>query len=346
VLPAASAAPVVTIPLDPGYVELSLRPSNSGALQTYSPLTADPYATPVAVGFGSTVTFTVPAELASSDATLDVSITVDDPADVPDGSNNAVYSRVVDDPLVEQPLVVADLGGGTFEVTMPADDGVHGPEAILHLGALEPTVGTPGTVFIDPAHWRLALTSGGPASATLTSQVVAVACPPDSGQSGCPTTATKVPWGSELQFSLPTGSKLTQLGVTDFRAMAHPTFTRRQDVTVWPTNQGTRWSFLASADGRTATLHMSGVVLPPGSYLVTIAIGDTIPPATPGLVAHVAVPIEIVAADNAGLRSNTDWNEVREDDGTSPLVPLGAGMVLVAGVGSVAVLRRRTSPQE
>ncbi len=201
-LPAASAAPAVTISLDPGYVELSLRPSNGGALLTSS-LSADPYATPVAVGFGGTVTFTVPAELASSDATLDVSISVDDPADVPDGSNAAIYSRVIDDPLVEQPLVVADLGGGTFRVTMPADDGVHGPEAVLALGPLEPTVGTPGTVFIDPAHWRLALSSGGPASATLTSQIVAVACPPDSGQPGCPTTATRVPWGVSCSSRCP-----------------------------------------------------------------------------------------------------------------------------------------------
>jgi hypothetical protein len=340
--PAAGAAPAVTIPLDPGYVELSLRPSNGGALQPYSSL-SDPYATPVGARFGGTVTFTVPAELTSTDPTLDVTVIVDDPADVPDGSNDATYSRVVDDPLVEQPLVVADLGGGTFEVTMPADGGVHGPEAVLALGPLEPTANTPGTVFIDPAHWRLALTSGGPASATLTSQIVAVACPPGSVQPGCPTTATRVPWGGQLQFSLPTGSKLSQLGVTDLRGMAQPVFTREQDVTVWPTTQGSSWNYLTSADGRTATLAMFGLTDPLGKYVVTVAIGNAAAPATPGLIAFVAVPIEIVAADNAGLRSNTGWGESDEPSGSpsAPLVALGGTMIIVAGVTGAVVVRRR-----
>jgi MYXO-CTERM domain-containing protein len=55
-----------------------------------------------------------------------------------------------------------------------------------------------------------------------------------------------------------------------------------------------------------------------------------------------------VTAANAGLRSNTGWVEDGADapGGSSSLIPIGAGMVLVAGVGAVAVLRRRTAPQE
>ncbi|HVD27409.1 MAG TPA: hypothetical protein VNC79_02775, partial [Mycobacteriales bacterium] len=69
-------------------------------------------------------------------------------------------------------------------------------------------------------------------------------------------------------------------------------------------------------------------------------------PATPGLVAFVAVPIEIVAADNAGLRSNTGWGETDEPSGSSsvPLVALGSGMMLVAGITGAVVVRRRRVP--
>ena len=340
--PAAQAASTVTIPLDPGSVELSLRPSNGGALQNYS-VPTDAYATPVSARFGGTVTFTVPPRLASADATSNVTVRVDDPA-VPDGSNVAIYSRIVSDPLVEQPLVVADLGGGTFQVTMPADDGVHGPEAVLSLGALVPTGGTPGTTFIDPAHWRLALSSSGPASATLTSQIIAVACAPNAGQPGCPTTATKVPWGGELQFTLPTGSRLDQLGVATLIGMAQPGFMPAQDLTSWPPSSSPYgWNYTTSADGRTATLLMAGPDLPPGKYFVTIALGDRA--TTPELIAYVGVPVEIVKTPNEGLRSNTGWGEHqgRAPAGTSPLVPIGATMIVVAGASTALVLRRRTS---
>jgi hypothetical protein len=342
--PAAQAAPATVITLDPGSVELSLRPSNGGALQTYSAPT-DAFATPVSARFGGSVTFTIPPRLASADAVLNVTVRVDDPA-VPDGSNVAIYSRIVSDPLVEQPLVVADLGGGTFQVTMPADDGVHGPEAVLSLGPLVPTAGTPGTTFIDPAHWRLALSSSGPASATLTSQIIAVACAPNAGQSGCPTAATKVPWGGELQFTLPTGSKLDELGVTTLNGMAQPGFMPAQDLTSWPPSSSPYgWNYTTSADGRTATLLMFGPDLQPGKYVVTIAVGDRA--GTPELIAYVGVPVEIVRAPNQGLRSNTGWgeHEAQAPAGTSPLVPIGATMILTAGAGTALVLRRRTASQ-
>jgi hypothetical protein len=200
---------------------------------------------------------------------------------------------------------------------------------------LDPTVGA-GATFVDPGQFHLDLSAGGPASVDLPAQLWVDAtrpCGPCSADAS-------VRAGSPFDVTLPVASLISASGIPDFSSSA---FSLRAADKEWlGDGPYTPLTGTLSSDARTVTL-----TLPPGTaagrYQLEIVLGN----AGVAVFAVSHLLLDVTAA-NMGLRSNTGWGESTPgtDGGVSPLVPIGAVMVLGAGAATVTVLRRRTSPQE
>ena len=336
-VPSAGAAPAATIPLDPAEVQLYVHSDqNGGALSVSDPLGSDTL-TPVASGYGGSVTFTVPPELTLPNPLPEVELalapTVEDPP-------TKTYSTGA--ALVADRLTVTDVGGGTFRVNSPADNGTDGDIGFLAFTDLaeDPAVVGPGVTHSFPALFVLNLAAGVVTPVSLTSQLVAVSAVPC--WTGCPDVATVAP-GATFAVTLPSTSKLSAgLGLVDFSTSGFALVPL--DSTGLPTGTPTPLTGTVSPDGLTATLTVPAG-LAPGRYDLEVALAD----GTGDLVSVTSVHLTVAAAaapttpvHNAGLRSNTGWGEETDQASVvSPLVGLGAGMVLAAGVSAGAVLRSR-----
>lgn len=335
-LPAASAAPATTIALNPASVELILHSTkNLGLLPVASPVPDDPFMT-VPVGYGGSVTFTIPPQLSSPTPIPYVQLGL---APAAGSSVTRLYTSTATVPADR--LTVTDLGSGKFQVDIPADDGTNGPSGHLAVTPLTSTVGA-GAQFVDPAQFWLDLSGGGPASVDLPAQLVVNAGSPCGP---CQADAS-VRAGSPFDVTLPVASLISASGIPDLSSSAFSFRTADQNWLAVGT--ATSLTGTLSSDARTVTL-----TLPPGTaggrYELDVVLGD----ATAAVIAMAPVLLDVTAANpdvrsNTGLRSDTgvEGSDAAPAGGASALVPLGAAMVLVAGVGSVAVLRRRTSSQE
>lgn len=335
-LPAAVAAPATTITLDPASVELILHSTNNlGVLPVTSPVPDDAFMT-VPVGYGGSVTFTIPPQLSSPTPIPHVQLGLAPAAGSP--ATRLYTSTAI---LPADRLAVTDLGGGTFEVDIPLDDGTNGPSGHLAVTPLTSTVGA-GAQFVDPAQFFLDLSGGGPVSVNLPAQLVVNAglpCGP------CQANAS-VQAGTPFDVTLPAGSLISASGIPDLSSSAFSLRAADQDwLAVGP---ATPLTGSLSSDRRRVTLTLPAGTAG-GRYELDVVLGD----ATTAVVAMAPVLLDVTAATtgaraNAGLRSDTGVEGVVAGPagGVSALVPLGAAMVLVAGVGSVTVLRRRASSQE
>jgi hypothetical protein len=350
--PAADAATGVVIPLDPPEVMVSLYPvENTGPL-TIQDAQDDrqPAGTPVAVQWGGAVTVQLPAHLDGSGMTvsLDLAPTADD----------SPTRSLASDATAPDTLVVTDLGGGKFRIDLPADDSTDGPVGLLSIGSV--TSSDAGILVPDMLQYELGFRAGADPVVALSPQVLAVATVPCALTSTKPCPPFRVTAGATIGLTVPARSRLRELGLGTLDGLrlglvpldAHgdPTGGALIDLTDRPGNVSVADSYHATvrlpADTRAGTYGLVLVQATGTSGSLSITVGELrvlaapVPRVTP--VRRMA-PVRAVPAVNVGLRSETGWDRVsaaRSETGGAPLIPVGAGMVLL-GAGGVAALRPR-----
>jgi hypothetical protein len=347
----AVAATGVVIPLEPTEVALSAVPvENFGVMDPMADPNAGITPTSVAVQYGGTITVDLPAQL--DDSAVEAQLVFADDGDtLPD----PVYSSSLA-PADPNHLTISGEGSGTITINLPADDPVAGDEATLYLQPLTSTLG-PAFTFYDPVFYDLGFVPAGdaaaPAARTVEPELVAfsqVPCEISSGtRCAFPTPVTA---GSTVGLDLTSGSVLRELGLTDLTGVQ--VGLAALDANGDPT--GAAVELTAQVDGSTATFVVPADTAA-GSYGLVIA-----QPTSTGAVSVVLVEIAVVAEEavvappaaapttpaatvvNAGLRSNTGVEAVETGSTGSVAIAAGAGMLVLAGVGGVAVARNRRRP--
>ncbi|ADB74266.1 hypothetical protein [Geodermatophilus obscurus] len=348
IAPTAGAATGVVIPLEPSEVALTAFPVENvgGAMDPM----ADPDAgafTPVPVQYSGSITVDLPAELDGSGA-VDVQLVFAD--EDGNGSPDATYDS--------SDLAVAATAG-SVTVTLPADDPIAGDDATLTVEPITDTLG-PALTFYDPVYYELGFVPtgdpGAPAAQTVTPELVAYSQVPCGVTTGdrCPF-PTPVTVGSAVTLDLTASSVLRELGLSDLTGVL--VGLEELDNRGFPTGAAPV-ELTAQVNGSTAS-----VVIPadtaPGAYFLVVA-QQTPSGATSELnveitvIAEEAAPVVPPAAApttsaapavvNAGLRSNTGVEVVETGSAGTVAVAAGAGMLVLAGVGGVAVARTRRRP--
>ncbi|RBY94684.1 hypothetical protein DQ244_05245 [Blastococcus sp. TBT05-19] len=342
--PAAAAAPVSTLPLEPPTAEVHLRPQETiGKLPVAAPpSTAPDTVTPMHHQWGATSRLLLPTDVDASAMVVELELSPSMGA-VP----TRTYSTRPATPPADQ-LVVNDLGAGPFtgvtqyEVVMPAYDAANPTNGRLVFAGLDTTAGA-GVTMIDPLAYHLQFAGSGGIIQYHVPQVVVSAqerCPVGSATRCTP--PVPVTAGSALTLTVPATSRLAALG---FGTFGVTTFSLEGlDGSGAHNGELAQFGATSVAADRSAVTLTIPAETPAGTYRLTVANGlDTTIYGTDTLsrVAFDRVELQVSAAANRGLKSNTGWGESTEDGGTSGLVPLGAGMVLLAGLTTVVVLRRR-----
>jgi hypothetical protein len=345
-LASASAAAVVSVPLDPDQVGVSLYPvENTGPLSAQQLSAgglfgggASPAFTPVSTEWGGAVVIQLPTWIDASamTVTLDLSSTQD-------GNPTRTYSTTAAPP---DQLTVTDLGGESFRVDLPADDAVNGPYGMLNFDALDsadPRFMTGGGV-----DYALQFTGSGSSVATLAPQIMALAplgCTSLGG--GCP--PVEVDAGGKLLLSVPAGSVLRALGLgtLDDMVLALEPEDANGDPTGDPVMLTDNPALVTVTDSFHATVTIPASTKG-GSYALTL-IQST---GTAGALSINFGELQVKGRPaaprivNAGLISNTGWVEPAPAAGpvaasSTPMIAAGAGMLGLAGVGIAVAVRGR-----
>jgi hypothetical protein len=342
----AGAATGVVIPLEPAEVALSAFPADS--LAAMDPM-ADPTSTvfaPVSVQYSGTITVDLPAEL--DDSAVGAELVFDDNGD---GVPEATYSSSLA-PTDPNFLAVAGQGTGSITVTLPADDPIAGDAATLLLEPLTSTLG-PAFTFYDPVFYDLAFDGTTPA-VTVEPELVALSQVPCDFTSGtrCPF-PTPVTAGSTVTLDLTAGSALRELGLTDLTgaqaalqqldADGFPTGAAPVELTLQVT--GSTASFVLPAGTAAGSYALVVVQQTPAGGLSVFNVELTVEAEAVVVVPPAAAPTTpATTVVNAGLRSNTGVEVVETGSTGTVAVATGAGLLLLAGVGGVAVARTRRRP--
>jgi hypothetical protein len=286
----------------------------------------------VDVQYGGTVVVRLPALVDASAAVVSLGVLAEDPEADPH-----VYST---DPAAVDPLAVADLGGNEFAVTLPADDGVHGPEAFLTFDGLAGT--DPGIADVYPLDYHLAFTGTGTSTVTLEPSVglfSAASCA--IGDSTCP--GTEVQAGASFDLTVPASSLLRTL---DFGRLDTAQLGLVREDDDWETaeeyDSAENAGLLTRHDASSATVNLPAD-MGLGRYYGAVVEGDPFD----GGYAMTAFEIDVAPVPlNAGLHSDTGWVEdVREASAGSTKAVAGIAMLVVAGlITVVAVAPRRRPP--
>jgi hypothetical protein len=339
-LPSAVAAPATVIPLTPPEVWVM-----AYAVENTGPLAADmaqeePVVTAqVPVEWTGSIVVQLPPLLdgAAMDVSLDLMATED-------GAVTRTYGTTLTAPNA---LVVTDLGGGKYGVALPADDTLNGPFGLLSFAGLSST--ETGIDVMAPLDYSVEFTGTGVSVANVAPQILAIAqvpCPLTSA-TRCP--AIPVDAGEQFGITVPPSSLLRTLGLGTLDDMALGLDALDADgmatgaETIVLTDDPTLVT-LADPYNATVTLPAS---TPGGTYGLTLvqATGTAgSVSVTFGELQVTGVPAPAPRVVNAGLSSHTGWGEDARpaaDPGLSPLVAVGAGLMLAAGVGAGAALRRR-----
>jgi hypothetical protein len=285
------------------------------------------------VEYGGTAVVRLPPLVDASATEVSLAVLADDPDDDP-----RVYST---DPAAVDPLVVADLGGNEFEVTLPADDGVFGPEAYLTFDGLAAT--DPAIADVSPLDYYLEFTGTGVSTVTLEPTVGLFASASCSIASYDPCPGTDVQAGKSFDLTVPPTSLLRTLNFG------------RLDTAEVALNSDSSSSddyYYSGDDAGLLTRHGADSVsvnLPAdtgaGPYLGFVMEGD---PFSSGYV-MTSFQVDVAAVThNAGLHSNTGWvDDVRDASAGSTKAVAGIAMLVVAGlIAVVAVAPRRRPPAE
>jgi hypothetical protein len=329
---AAAAAPAV-ITLDSGEIYHGWGLSEMSSPRPVSTQDSSEESHAVPLAWGAAVTITVPPQYVDNGgvrATLDLGPTAEPSA------TTITYDSQSSTPATVLPLT--PLGSNRYRIVMPADDGVNGPAGWLQMTGFDIRDG----IDIQPGErtrYLLAFSAGGPAAVALAPQFLAYGYVPSVHYGVLPPSMTVSPRRS-FQATLPATARLSRLGIPDLGTSVYSL--RLLDANGMPTATVVALTPALSADKRTATLTVPAGIAA-GTYEFETVMGD----GADGVWASMKAAIE-VKAGNFGLRSNTGWGETDEspaDTGLSPLVPLGAGMVLTAGLGAAALARRRQSSQ-
>ena len=333
--PAATAAPAVTIPLDPPATEVSLRPrENVGMLPIQSPPPQGaPTVSVVDHWWGGQADISLPRVIDTSRMVvrLELSPTLG-------GSVTRTYAS--DAALPADQLVVTDAGRTRFVVDMPAFDPSNDAFGTLVLAGLDDTA---GVTFVDPVKYYFRFVGSGSQIHYLAPELVAVSQVPCAVGTRCPATSVKA--RSPFTLTVPHTSKLRGLALGDLARMSLAF--QAIDANGQPTGAAPIVMSSYSPGVAVTNSDIAQVTLPAGTpsgaYRLTIVDGS----AFSVLGGHVnrigitTVELQVEPA-NGGLRSDTAWGETEEEPtGSAPLVGIGAGMIVVAGVGAAAVLRPR-----
>ncbi|MGY1764453.1 hypothetical protein ACI79G_23880 [Geodermatophilus sp. SYSU D00779] len=349
----AVAATGVVIPLEPTEVALSAVPvENFGVMDPMADPNAGLTPTAVAVQYGGTITVDLPAEL--DDSAVEAALVF---ADTGDTLPDPVYSSSLA-PTDPNYLTISGEGTGSITIDLPADDPVAGDEATLYLEPLTSTLG-PAFTFYDPLFYDLRFVPAGdaaaPAAKTVEPELVAfsqVPCEISSGtRCAFPTPVTA---GSTVGLDLTSGSVLRELGITDLTGVQ--VGLAALDANGQPTGAATELT--AQVNGSTTTFVVPagtaagshGLVIAQqtataGVSVVTVEI-TVVAEEAPAVVPPAAAPTTPAASAvvNAGLRSNTGVEAVETGSTGTVAIAAGAGMLVLAGVGGVAVARTRCRP--
>lgn len=332
--PSASAAPAATIALDPAQVELSLRPhENVGRIDLVSPSSTAPGTVTVMDHvWGGTSELVLPPEMSGSG--LVVSLELSPASGAPPTRTYASNSSVPADQLT-----LTDLGGGRYEVDMPAYDAANGEWGRLVFAGLTTTAGA-GFTYVDPLAYQLHFVGSGGIRQHHTPELIAVVPNLCAGSAGA---RCAVPSGKPFSLTVSPTSRLRTLSLggldtSTYAVQALDANGAPTGAPVTPANAALEVE-VTSADHVKITL---GTSLRAGAYRLTVVDGAEV---HGGLFPsyRAAIVRMDLRVGNLGLRSNTGWTEPVEESstGTSPLVGIGAGMVLTAGVGGALVLRPR-----
>jgi hypothetical protein len=318
----ATAAPAVTVTLDSPYWTLYQRALESrGPVDVSRPWDADGAQSPVAVGYGGSVTWDLPDLIdgAPTEAQLNLYPTQDA------AESTRAYSSASAVPADQ--LTMTDLGSGQYRIDLPADDGVNGPIGLLFLKGAESSAGMVAGYGAgggrDTFGYWLDFSTGGPAAVTLAPQLVIQSQEENVSVRG----------GDQVDVILPAGSPLTGRGFTNLAA-ATVTLLAADGDGLPTDNPGIGLTPAVSSDGRTASLTVP-TGTPAGQYLLAVVMGAGTDP----VVSRTTIPVQVVAAVNPGLRSDTG---VADGTPASSSVPIGiGGGLLLAGGAAVAASRLR-----
>ena len=320
--PAASAAPAVTITLDADGTVLSVHSAYFG-LATVDHTPGLGVATGVIpVVYTGTLTASLPAAIeAGPSFRVELGLT-------PTMNGAATRTYATDSGVPADVLTVNDLGGEKYEIELPADDTINGDFGFVRFSGLVPVAGSSG-VTANPVAGALLTFGTAPSNVDLPLGVIATDERCVAPGPPCPDLTAKA--GDTIALVLPSSSRLTALGFSSLST---------NSLRMQPLIGGAivPLSGSVSADGRTLTATV------PNNIVGKVSLALEVVDATGTLF---LASWHVLDVTNSGLASNTGWGENHETlpAGTSPLVPLGAGMVLVAGLGTAVVLRRRTSAQ-
>jgi hypothetical protein len=345
----AVAATGVVIPLEPGEVIISAFPVESlAAMDPMADPNAEPVLAPVGVQYGGTITVDLPAEL--DDSAVQAELVFDDNGDeIPEATYSSSFAS--GNP---NRLTISGAGTGSISVTLPADDPIAGDVATLRLQPLTSTL-SPAFTYFDPVSYELEFDAAADAAVTVEPELLAISqLPCDlSSATRCPF-PTPVTAGSTVALDLTAGSVLRELGIADLTGVQ----VALQAVDADGNAIGAPVELTGQVSGSTASfLVPAGAAA--GSYGLVIA-----QPTPAGGVSVVVVELTVVAEEtpaavvppaaapttpattvvNAGLRSNTGVEVVETGSTGTVAVAAGAGMLLLAGVGGVAVARTRRRP--
>jgi hypothetical protein len=336
-LPSAAAAPSVVIPLSPPEVGVLVYPvENTGPMTPDMSEESELY-TPVPVEWTGSLVVQLPPLMdgAGMDVSLDLMATEDGPV-------TRTYSTTL---LAPNALTVTDLGSGAYSVALPADDTLNGPFGLLSFDGFTSTEA--GVEVMAPVDYFVEFTGTGVSVANVAPQVLVFAqvpCPLTS-MTRCP--AIPVDAGEQFGITVPPASLLRTLGLGTLDDMVLGLDELDADgiatgaETIFLTDDP---SLVTVSDPYNATVTLPAST-PGGTYMLTLVQATGTAGSisvTFGELAVTGVPAPRIV--NAGLRSNTGWGEdagAAPDRGVSPLVAVGAGMMLVAGAGAGMALRRR-----
>lgn len=339
--PALAAADVV-LPLTPSEVILfSYSPENFGGVPM-DPMAGPTSGTvePVVVQYGETLTVDLVEQLDPANAV----VTIEFP-DGPDAGTapDKAYSTAAG---ATDPLVVTPVGDNDLEIVLPADDTVNGPLATLSIAPVETVLG-PEFALVDQAIvYELDLSAPAPTATVLLPELVALAGVPCALTSGtpCPVAVTA---GTNLVLDLTAESVLRDLGLTDLTGVQ----VALQDVDD-PNAAPVPLAVAVDASVATAALPADlaagsyGLLLgsPTMSGLSIVIAELDVAAAAPVAAPALAAPPTQAVTGNAGLHSNTGVMAPAAEETGSAALAGGAGLLLLAGAGGVAVARTRRRP--